>query len=223
MLPTPNLATLEAAAARLRDAGVAEVRVNAPGANSAALFALLAERGATQVEPGHALTGTTLAGLAPFASKLLFPRGLAMFPKGMINGYFDPHDQGMGSKLTAAPIKPDTDHFSTGPSLDWQIASMFNTGTKSPLVLSVGSSLANVKGILSYKPGASAGDLPTCSSRRSSRWLPSRRRLMLSWRSPRAATSGRGGRGSPSVPGVAHWTNQRATASGRPRALRVPK
>jgi predicted amino acid racemase len=59
VLPTPNLATLETAATRLRDAGVAEVRVNAPGTNSAALFELLAGRGATQVEPGHALTGTT--------------------------------------------------------------------------------------------------------------------------------------------------------------------
>jgi predicted amino acid racemase len=59
VLPTPNLATLEAAASRLRDAGVALVRVNAPGTNSAVLFGLLAEHGATQVEPGHALTGTT--------------------------------------------------------------------------------------------------------------------------------------------------------------------
>ncbi len=48
-----------------------------------------------------ALTGTTLTPLADLAGKLLFPRGLAMFPKGTINGYFDPHDQGMGSKLTA--------------------------------------------------------------------------------------------------------------------------
>jgi predicted amino acid racemase len=59
VLPTPNLATLETAATRLRDTGVANVRINAPGTNSAAVFALLAERGATQVEPGHALTGTT--------------------------------------------------------------------------------------------------------------------------------------------------------------------
>ena len=107
------------------------------------------------------LAGQTLQPLSDLAGKLLFPRGLAMFPKGTINGYFDPHDQGMGSKLTAAPIKPDTDHYSTGPSLDWQVASMFNPGTKSPLVLSVGSSFANVKGILSYKPGATAADLPT--------------------------------------------------------------
>src|SRR4051794_31990059 len=108
-----------------------------------------------------ALAGTTLEKLTPYASKLLFPRGLAMFPKGTINGYFDPHDQGMGSKLTCAPIKPDTDHYSTGPSLDWLAASLVNPGTKSPLVLSVGNAFANVKGIVSYKPGAAATDLPT--------------------------------------------------------------
>jgi predicted amino acid racemase len=57
--PTPNLATLEAAAARLAAAGRTEVRVNAPGTTSVATLAMLAEVGATQVEPGHALTGTT--------------------------------------------------------------------------------------------------------------------------------------------------------------------
>src|SRR5438552_9695672 len=82
-----------------------------------------------------ALAGTTLAGLSAFAPKLLFPRGLAMFPKGTINGYFDPHDQGMGSKLTAAPIDPAGSHWSTGTSLDWVAAGLINPGTKSPLVL----------------------------------------------------------------------------------------
>jgi len=96
------------------------------------------------------LTGTTLAGLAPYAGKLLFPRGLALFPKGTINGYFDPHDQGMGSKLTAAPIDPAGSHWATSRSLDWVAAELVNPGTKSPLVLSVGNAFANVKGIVSY-------------------------------------------------------------------------
>jgi predicted amino acid racemase len=56
--PTHNLTTLRHAAARLRAAGRA-VQVNAPGTNSSAVLAELAEAGATQVEPGHALTGTT--------------------------------------------------------------------------------------------------------------------------------------------------------------------
>jgi predicted amino acid racemase len=56
---TPNLGTLRRAAERLREAGVPDVRVNAPGTTSSAVFGLLAEHGATQAEPGHGLTGTT--------------------------------------------------------------------------------------------------------------------------------------------------------------------
>ncbi len=101
-----------------------------------------------------ALAGTTLEGLAPFASKLLFPRGFGMFPKGnvTVNGvtYFDPHDQGMGSKLTAAPIDPEGSHWALGRSLDHVAAELVNQGGNGPLVLSVGNVFANVKGILSY-------------------------------------------------------------------------
>ncbi len=56
--PTHNLGTLEKAAAALRASGRA-VQVNAPGTTSSATFATLAAAGATQVEPGHGLTGTT--------------------------------------------------------------------------------------------------------------------------------------------------------------------
>ena len=103
-----------------------------------------------------ALTGKTLAPLGDLAHKLLFPRGLAMFPRGTINGYFDPHDQGMGSKLTGAPIDPAGSHWATGPSLDHTVAAMVNPGAtpesrSPPLVLSVGNAFANVKGIVSYK------------------------------------------------------------------------
>ena len=98
-----------------------------------------------------ALTGTTLAPLSDVAGKLLFPRGLAMFPKGTINGYFDPHDQGMASKLTAAPIDPAGSHYATSRSLDWVAAELVNPSTKSPLVLSPGTAFKNVKGIVSYQ------------------------------------------------------------------------
>jgi len=101
-----------------------------------------------------ALAGTTLEPLSDVAGKLLFARGLAMFPKGTINGYFDPHDQGMGSKLTCAPIQPYGSHWATSKSLDWVAAGLVNQGTKSPLVLSVGSAYANVKGIVSYSDAA---------------------------------------------------------------------
>jgi hypothetical protein len=104
-----------------------------------------------------ALEGTTLAGLSAYAPKLLFPRGLGMAPKGFnvsVDGvqYFDPHDQGMGSKLTCAPLDPAGDHYALSHSLDHEIAKLVNpAGTsQSPLVLSVGFAGTGVKQVLSY-------------------------------------------------------------------------
>ena len=56
---TPNVRTLQKARVHLESAGIGNVRVNAPGTTSSEVLALLAEAGATQVEPGHGLTGTT--------------------------------------------------------------------------------------------------------------------------------------------------------------------
>ncbi len=60
---TPNMATLARAAetARRRLGGEDQrlLQINAPGTTSTAVLAQLAEAGATQVEPGHGLTGTT--------------------------------------------------------------------------------------------------------------------------------------------------------------------
>ena len=105
----------------------------------------------------NALAGT-LKPLAPFAPKLLFPRGLGMYPRGayMVNGksYFDPHDQGMGSKLTCAPLDPDGSHWAMGRSFDHIAAELVNPGAKTPLVLSVGASVAMAKSIVSFSaPG----------------------------------------------------------------------
>src|SRR5260370_23721310 len=57
--PTPNLATLERAAEALAKAGRAKIEINTPGTTSSAVLCALAGAGATQVEPGHGLTGTT--------------------------------------------------------------------------------------------------------------------------------------------------------------------
>jgi predicted amino acid racemase len=57
--PTPNLGTLEEAAGVLTAAGRTDIEINAPGTTSTAVMELLASGGATQVEPGHGLTGTT--------------------------------------------------------------------------------------------------------------------------------------------------------------------
>ena len=56
---TPNRATLTRAKELLEKTGRTDVQVNAPGTTSLSVLAELAEAGATQVEPGHGLTGTT--------------------------------------------------------------------------------------------------------------------------------------------------------------------
>ncbi|WP_454856285.1 alanine racemase [Rhizobium binxianense] len=59
VLPTHNLATLSKAAGALAKAGRSDIEVNAPGTTSAVMLKALAEAGATQVEPGNGLHGTT--------------------------------------------------------------------------------------------------------------------------------------------------------------------
>lgn len=57
--PTPNMETLGRAAETLLREGRGDVEVNAPGTTSSVVLPTLASAGATQVEPGHGLTGTT--------------------------------------------------------------------------------------------------------------------------------------------------------------------
>lgn len=59
VIPTPNLGTLHQAAEALARAGRTGLEVNAPGTTSSAVLPALAEAGATQVEPGNGLHGTT--------------------------------------------------------------------------------------------------------------------------------------------------------------------
>ena len=56
---TPNLATLSRAAERLAAAGRDGIEINAPGTTSSVVLEALAGAGATQVEPGNGLHGTT--------------------------------------------------------------------------------------------------------------------------------------------------------------------
>jgi predicted amino acid racemase len=56
---TPNLATLAKTADALDKAGFTQIEINAPGTTSVVTLAALAEAGATQVEPGNGLHGTT--------------------------------------------------------------------------------------------------------------------------------------------------------------------
>jgi predicted amino acid racemase len=57
--PTPNLETLRQASETLARFGYKDIEINAPGTTSSVTLKALAEAGATQVEPGHGLTGTT--------------------------------------------------------------------------------------------------------------------------------------------------------------------
>ena len=60
MEPTSNFRTILQASHVLREElGIAVEHINAPGNTCVATIPLLAQMGATQVEPGHALTGTT--------------------------------------------------------------------------------------------------------------------------------------------------------------------
>jgi predicted amino acid racemase len=56
---TPNLETLRRASEALARHGHKGIEINAPGTTSSVTLEALAEAGATQVEPGHGLTGTT--------------------------------------------------------------------------------------------------------------------------------------------------------------------
>jgi predicted amino acid racemase len=56
---TPNMGTILRAADRLRAAGFDIEQVNAPGTTSSGALQLLAQAGATHVEPGNGLHGTT--------------------------------------------------------------------------------------------------------------------------------------------------------------------
>jgi predicted amino acid racemase len=59
VVQTTNLSTLRRATEALAKAGRTSIEINAPGTTSSEILPMLAEAGATQVEPGHGLTGTT--------------------------------------------------------------------------------------------------------------------------------------------------------------------
>ena len=95
------------------------------------------------------LTGT-LAPLAPYASKLLLPRGFRSMNAYAQGQTIDPHDQACGSKLTCAPISTDSNRYATAESLDHTIAKQINPNKNTPLVLSVGAPSTKVKEVISF-------------------------------------------------------------------------
>jgi hypothetical protein len=100
---------------------------------------------------------STFEQLVGLEHKMLQVRGCAMFPRGTnitVGGekvYFDPHDQGTGSKLTAAYNDP-TNKWAMGVSWDHEIAQIVNAGAdKTPLVFAPTTGFQDVKTVLSYK------------------------------------------------------------------------
>jgi hypothetical protein len=96
-------------------------------------------------------TGTSLEAIGSHAPKLLFPRGLAMTPRGFnIPGpSFDPHDQGMGSKLTAELLSAD-DRFPLGHSVDFEAGKRVNQQGDNPLVILIGAQTGQFGGVKAY-------------------------------------------------------------------------
>jgi hypothetical protein len=89
------------------------------------------------------LTGTANEALLPFRSKLLFPRGVHMAPRGFGRDPSggDDHGRGMAIKLTAQPAD-NANWLALGPSVDHVIARQINPGSEGartpPLNLMVG-------------------------------------------------------------------------------------
>jgi hypothetical protein len=88
------------------------------------------------------LIGTANEPLDAFRSKLLFPRGVHMAPRGFGRdpGGSDDHGKGMAGKLTAQPA--DSNGLAQGPSIDHVLAARINPGAdgarRPPLNLMVG-------------------------------------------------------------------------------------
>ncbi|HEY3494600.1 MAG TPA: DUF1552 domain-containing protein [Polyangiaceae bacterium] len=87
---------------------------------------------------GH-LQGTANEALLPHRSKLLFPRGVHMTPRGFDRdgGGADDHGKGMAHKLTAQ-FADDDDWLAQGPSVDYVIAQAVNPNERPALNLLVG-------------------------------------------------------------------------------------
>jgi hypothetical protein len=110
----------------------------------------------------QSLTGTANEPLAALSSKLLFPRGLHMSPRGydQDGGGGDDHGKGMAHKLTAQFASED-DWLAQGESIDYFLARQINPGPEGarrpPLNLMVGYS-ADYKGLdfISYSGSGQA-------------------------------------------------------------------
>jgi predicted amino acid racemase len=101
LVPTPNLATLERARDSVAKFGRTAIEINAPGTSSTVAFDTLANAGATQVEPGHGLTGTT-----PLHAFEVLPERPAVVYVSEISHYYGGEAYCFGGGLYLDPVFP---------------------------------------------------------------------------------------------------------------------
>lgn len=102
--PTPNLRTLEKSANELSNVDRKNIEINAPGTTSSVVMEILASAGATQVEPGHGLTGTT-----PLHAVKDLPEFPAILYLTEISHVYNGHPYCFGGGLYIDPVFPDYD------------------------------------------------------------------------------------------------------------------
>jgi predicted amino acid racemase len=100
--PTPNLGTLEKAAAILQAAGREDIEINAPGTTSKVVMPMLASAGSTQVEPGHGLTGST-----PLHAVRDLPESPAVLYVTEVSHFYQGKAFCFGGGLYIDPVFPD--------------------------------------------------------------------------------------------------------------------
>ncbi len=103
------------------------------------------------LSPASFTANRGLAALAPYASKLLLPRGMHMSPRGFGQDQSagDDHAKGMGCKLTARRLQ-DGSVYAEGISVDQHIAKALNPKGAPSLSLMVGGRANGVLGHISY-------------------------------------------------------------------------
>ncbi len=118
--PTPNLKTLENAAEALRAAGRENIEINAPGTTASQVLEMLAAAGATQVEPGHGLTGST-----PLHAVRDLPESPAMLYLSEVSHIYNGHPYCFGGGLYIDPVFPAYDvHALVGPEPEAALANV---------------------------------------------------------------------------------------------------
>jgi len=102
--PTHNMETLGKAARLLYKNGWTNIEINAPGTTSSYVMGLLAALGATQVEPGHGLTGTT-----PLHAVKDLPEKPAALYLSEVSHFYGGKPYCFGGGLYIDPVFPDYD------------------------------------------------------------------------------------------------------------------